>query len=208
LTEINQEKTTKRNKRGTEVLPFKEWRSSDELRVAFESFSDPDIHRLRMAAKSLGLLDSSWSIDDLINEAIMDALNGNRKCRDDMKVIPFLIGAMRSILYKKRSKRHRDPIGFQTTKEDQQNIGELKSTNLSPEQELEKIQEPDPIELNKRRAEEIEQLFKGDDDALWILEGIKDGLPAEEIRKISEMSKKTYDTTRKRIRRKTQQQIT
>lgn len=74
---------------------------------------------------------------------------------------------------------------------------------------------PDPLEqvldVEERRArysaakadaDAIEALFVGDQPVLAIIEGEKEGMPAREVREMFELDEKTYDSARRRMRRK------
>ena len=68
----------------------------EEMRQAISGLTTVELVRLRKAGRiyAVGL---ACDADDLLGEAVAAAIAGNRRCRRDMMIVPFLVGAMRSI---------------------------------------------------------------------------------------------------------------
>ena len=172
-----------------------------ELRAAFESFSDADEVRLEKAARYL-----KWKcgveIDELINEAVMRALNGDRRCRRDLPPVVFLIGVMKSLASDIIAKRKTDPIAKRAVGDAGSTSGPLAaepSADPNPEEALIAKEERERAAAVK---EELEDLFADNERALMVLWGEMGDLSAEEIREQTGMDKTTYASARRHVRRK------
>ncbi len=86
-----------------------------ELRETFESLGDAEYLKLNKAAGYLG-----WKCglegDELLGEAMMRALKGNRHCRRDLPPFVFLVGIMKSLARRssRSGKRTRSPSTWAT----------------------------------------------------------------------------------------------
>ena len=175
--------------------------SVTDLRTAFESFEAADSLRLEKAGRYLG-----WKCrtdgGELLGEAVMRALNGDRRCPRHLAVVPFLIGVMKSLASEIIAKRNSDPLAKRIGEDPHSPSGFLASSptdELNPEEALMVRQEEEYMET---LVAEIEALFANDEQAQLILDGAMNGLSAEEIRESGALDRSTYNTARKRIRRR------
>lgn len=176
-----------------------------DLRAAFESFEAADSLRLDKAGRYLG-----WKCrtdgGELLGEAVMRALNGDRRCPRHLATVPFLIGVMKSLASEINGNRHSDPLANRTGEDPRSPTGFL-ATNPTdepnPEEALMVRQEEEHMEA---LVAEIESLFADDEQAQQVLMGEMIGRLAEEIRAHGSMDRSTYKTARKRIRRRIDRQ--
>ncbi len=159
--------------------------SSGELGDALQSFSDADWLRLRKAANFLSSR-LSLSADDLINEAVIKALSGDRKCPRDVEPIVFLLNAMRSITHNESVK--------------------AANLNVSDGEDIDSIGNGSESSANnaldaKCLLQKIEALFADDDECTLLLMALADDLTKQEIMGVMEVSTTAYETIRKRFRR-------
>lgn len=168
--------------------------SVDEMREHLRTLSKEDHARLKKA--SIYLTGDPATGLELINRAVLVALNGTRKCPRELHIVVFLIGAMKSILWwerrqEQRAPRHEpvDTIGVEGT------TLELVSTARNPEELMLAREEV------RARLAILEELFAEDDEAQGVFLGDFDGLSADQIREELNMDTKRYATVRRRIRR-------
>ena len=80
--------------------------SEVEIRSAIHALTEEDLHRLTGVAGALVYIgDLSWTIDDLLHEAIRRLFDGQRSWRRDMDVVPQIVGSMKSIASQQRTAR-------------------------------------------------------------------------------------------------------
>jgi RNA polymerase sigma-70 factor (ECF subfamily) len=178
-----------------------EFLSAAELRTAFEAFSAADSLRLEKAGQYLGRKCRTDG-NELLGEAVLRALNGNRRCPRHLSALHFLIGVMKSLASEIIEKRNRDPLAKRID-----NDPRLPSSILAcfpadqpnPEQAL-MVSEED--EFMKAVVADIEALFANDKEAQQVLAGVMNGTPAEQVRKRCSMDLSTYNSARRRIRRR------
>jgi DNA-directed RNA polymerase specialized sigma24 family protein len=158
-----------------------------EQALAANLIGDMNLLRLKATARLLARgLEPEFHWWDLLQEAFARVLNGSRRVPPDVPVDAFMAGVMRSIraeCWRKRS-RHADPASSRETME-------------APDPAA----DPERAALAEEELKSIERLFEDDPLALNILEGLADGLSAEEIRGRYGISNTGYDSARKRMRR-------
>jgi len=169
----------------------------ERLARALEALDEADLRRLRMIAqfRARTLPGIEWS--DLLNEAVTRALEGTRRWRDEVGLVIFLAGVMRSLADEHwRQYRERgtvlaaDLVGA---------LGEGEEDPIASAAD----DAPDPErELHARRClSAIDSLFGKDEDALRVIAGLREGLEAAEIQRKYGIDATRYATTRRRIRR-------
>lgn len=150
---------------------------------AIRALGDADLARLRalahLRARSLPGLD--WS--DLLNEAIVRALDGTRRWPAGVPIVAFLAGTMRSLEHD-----HRRRMALERAWRDG---AEAEAATAGPEEAV--------VAMQAFGA--ILAAFSGDETVLRIVEGLAAGRPAAEIRALHGLSEKQYDSARKRLRR-------
>jgi RNA polymerase sigma-70 factor (ECF subfamily) len=167
--------------------------SADEIEEALTSLTEADLHRLRKAATHFAARSAYQTWEDLFQEAVVRALDGTRKCRRDVNVVTFLRNVMRSLLSADNElHEHKLRAAVSDEKEKQDQINLIVSSQCSPEEQLALSSESNAIFA----------LFGEDDEITMILMGLQEGLSAKEIQEISGIDKTTYESARKRMRRK------
>lgn len=156
-----------------------------ERAVAAKLVGDMNLLRLKVVARVLARgLEPHLFWGDLLQEAFARVLNGTRKQPEGVPIDVFMTGVMRSIRaeYWRRRRRHDD-------------AGE------SVEETPDPAPDPERTTLAQKALKEVMALFSRDREALQIIEGLADGLTAEEICNGYGMTRTEYDSARKRMRR-------
>ena len=173
--------------------------SVEELRTALEQLSATENLRLTKAARYF-VLGTTMEPAELLNEAVSRALDGTRSCRLGLRIVPFLIGAMKSIAWAHRDAHNEAPrlvslsaTGTETTALQVPAKGRNAEEWLVAREDYE----------SQRAALEI--LFADDEPAFLVVTGDIDGMSAEEIRVELDLDLKAYASVRRRIRRKINQ---
>ena len=170
----------------------------EETRQAIAGLTTVELVRLRKAGRiyAVGI---ACDADDLLGEAVAAAIAGNRRCRRDMMIVPFLVGAMRSIASKTRvsGKRAGEVMSLDATGTDGL---PLVPPPVSREPDIETLQLRE--EDRKLRIEALEELFADDDDALLMIWADLEEKSKEEIKMQLDIDDKAYATIRRRIRRR------
>ena len=167
-----------------------------ETALALKLVTEMELLRLKVIARlhARGLPpDVAW--DDLLQEALTRYLTGARQRPDGVPIVAFLAGVMRSVRadHLRRAKRAAGEGGALRLDQDgdESQAVELRDPAPDPERALIAAQE----------LLEIKRLFADDAVALQIIDGLAEGLPAEEIRAVKRISRIDYDSARKRMRR-------
>jgi RNA polymerase sigma-70 factor (ECF subfamily) len=172
--------------------------SIDEVREAIESLSDPDLARLQAVSFRYGGGSGVSSADDLLQESVLRALDGRRRCPRGVGVVRFLAEAMRSIASSERKtagRRPEEPLVHVT--EDGRPLP-VPDASKAVDVELGGRQEAEQI------LQSVMGLFADDDVATTIVEGDIDGLTPGEIRDLLDLDETSYNTKRRLIRRRIQ----
>ena len=165
--------------------------------LALRLVTEMDLLRLKAIAR----LHARWlppdvGWDDLLQEAITRVLVGSRKVPEDVPVVAFIAGIMRS-LRTEHWRRHTRGFGRERVLLDHP-AGEL-------ERDIIELRDPSPTPERALAAEQelaaIARLFADDPVALRILACLGEGMSAEQIRVVTGLSKTDYDSARKRMRR-------
>jgi RNA polymerase sigma-70 factor (ECF subfamily) len=164
--------------------------------LALNLVTEMDLLRLKSIARlyARGLPpDVAW--DDLLQEAVTRVLTGKRVQPEGVPMVRFLGGIMRS-LRADHIRRARHGLGrcdpsWVDSAEDERFELELLDPHADPERAL----------IVAEELEKIRQLFADDPVALKIIEGLAEGLAAEQIRARHGISRTDYDSARKRMRR-------
>ncbi len=172
-----------------------------EQALALDMVTQMDLLRLKSIARlrARGLpADVGW--EDLLQEAFARVLAGTRRRPEGLPVVAFLAGVMRSL--RAEYLRHRRPGG---ERHDSTGIEEhLDPSSEAASRRMEFRDTASDPALAVGALQEIaaiERLFAGDAVALCIIEGLGQGLDAEQIRTAAGILPVDYDSARKRIRR-------
>lgn len=179
--------------------------TEDEMRLAVAALSDVDLLKLERAAVWLTSR-RSISPDDLLQEAICRSLEGARRCPRGVRLVAFVINAMRSILSSHQKASAGDPIELATPvsalsegDDEIDPLANIRDSAPTPEQQL--LAED---EANQMKAG-LHRLFDDDPVAELVLLDIFAGLTAEEARADLQLDETEYATIRRRIRRRINQ---
>jgi DNA-directed RNA polymerase specialized sigma24 family protein len=167
-----------------------------ESALALRLITETELLRLKTIAKlhARGLPpDVGW--DDLLQEALTRVLVGARVPPENVPIVAFLAGIMRSLKSEHWRRATNRSGRLQTLRIDQASDAardvELRDPAPTPERSLSARQE----------LTAIKQLFADDSVALKIIAGLADDLSAEQIRCAHRISRTDYDSARKRMRR-------
>lgn len=186
--------------------------SSDDIRQAIENLSSEDVARIRKAAKYCLFGTEYQDPSELVNEAVIRSIEGangfdGRRWPKNIPFVAFMFKTIQSIANGSRE----SPIQGKTvrleamTAESQNVDNALASFDyfnvcvVSQAIEVEEIE--DRITNATTDTNLIDTYFGSDDEVSWIIMGYKDGMKASEIRNISGMTTKEYETAHKRFRR-------
>jgi len=186
-----------------------------EVEAAIEALTPPQSIKLRefalMKVSKLGRKAQSYTWKDLLSDAYIDALSGNRNWnKSQVDFFGFLIGAMRSIASNRRSKFDRVEKSLGLGKEgklleiplDGKNhdgkmeVLQIVSLTPNPERELlDKEQE----KIDRERVQAIMRLAEERELAPFILLDLMDGKSGPEIQRSLNITKTQYETEMKWI---------
>jgi len=150
--------------------------------LALKLVTEIDLLRLKTIARwyARGLPPHvGW--EDLLQEAFARMLSGSRRQPEGISTVVFLAGVMRSL----RAAHWRRAGGPDSASDDPRDPAP------DPEHAVSALQV----------ITAIERLFSGDPIVLRIIEGLADGLTAEQIRSAHGIAPVEYDSARKRMRR-------
>jgi DNA-directed RNA polymerase specialized sigma24 family protein len=156
--------------------------------LALKLITAMDLLRLKSIARlyARGLpADVAW--DDLLQEAITRVLTGKRVKPDEIPMVTFLGGIMRSL---RSDHLRRARFGLRHGESSPQ-VNEVLDPAADPERAL----------IAADELEKIRLLFVNDSIALQIVNGLAAGLSADQIRTHNGIPRKDYDSARKRMRR-------
>src|SRR6202034_3249370 len=140
--------------------------------AALATLSDADLLRLKRFAqlRSLRLPLLNWS--DLLNEAIVRALDGSRLWPADVDFMVFMLQSIRSIASEQWRRIQRTPVTREAdlppadpTSADTASLDEVGRNELDPQREM----------LAERALRDVMTLFRADKQATAILEGLAKG---------------------------------
>jgi len=171
-----------------------------EQAVALELVTETDLLRLKAIARlhARGLPpDVGW--EDLLQETFARVLAGSRRQPPGVPTVAFLSGVMRSLRAAHWGRRMAlaDPASpanreFRVAPADLA-VRPLAASDPTPD--------PERALCALQEIAAIERLFADDPAILQIIEGLGEGLTAEEIRSASGLASIEYDTARRRMRR-------
>ena len=172
-------------------------RSRDEVESAILAFTPDEALRLRDVSWRYASL-CTLEADDLLQEAIVRALEGSRKCPVNISVVRFLAEAMRSIAHGESEKTENQVVPISLLSADDQESKSLNRPDRSPSIEENVINEESAAILRNS----IIALFNEGTPERDMVEGIMDGWSAEELRELLNLDKTVYNSMRRLIRRR------
>ena len=168
--------------------------SADEL----NRLSEADLRRLERIARlrTIGLNELDWR--DLLHDAVTRLLDGSRHCPRGLSLVVFLRETMRSIVSDHWRRRSASPILLEAElpqAEDGERSGIVENApdlTTNPEREASAAE----------TLTSIEEVFRNDPAAMFVIVGMVDGKSPNEIQEEANMNPTRYATTQRRIRRK------
>lgn len=163
--------------------------------LALDLVSRMDLLRLKAIARlyARGLpRELAW--EDMLQDALTRIITGTRQRPAGVTTVAFVAGVLRSLRaeYWRRAIREPRHNDVAPTEGDSPLALSLPDPTPGPERALSARQE----------LMAIKRLFAQDAAALKIIDGLGEGLPAEQIRHATGLSKTDYDSARRRMRRK------
>jgi DNA-directed RNA polymerase specialized sigma24 family protein len=164
--------------------------------LALDLVHQMDLLRLKTIARlyARGLPpDVTW--DDLLQEALTRVIVGSRLRPEGVATVAFVAGILRSLRSEYWRRATRQSGSNDTLRIDHASDESLALVLRDPA--------PGPERAVSARQElaAIKRLFADDPAALKVIDGLGEGLSAEQIRRVTRMSKTDYDSTRRRMRR-------
>jgi RNA polymerase sigma-70 factor (ECF subfamily) len=163
--------------------------------LALEALSKIDLLRLKTVARiyARGLPEGLW--EDMLQEALTRVFAGSRRRPEGVPVVAFVAGVLRSLRghYWRRARKELRDDQFQIDHESDETF---ERDLIDPTPRAERAL------AARQQLALIKVLFSDDPVALTIIEGLADGLAAEEIRASMRLSKTDYDSARRRMRRR------
>jgi DNA-directed RNA polymerase specialized sigma24 family protein len=174
-------------------------RSRDEIEAAIRGLRPPDWARLRKVARryaNTGAIEA----DDLLQEAMMRALS-TRACPAHVDVVRFIAEAMRSIAHDQRKKQKpvAELVPIARTGEAFETGVDLVDESEGPEDGL--ITKQDAAHY-VATYDAIRALFEDDPIAKDVLDGRLEGMTPDDIRALTGLDQRAYDTKFRLIRRR------
>jgi DNA-directed RNA polymerase specialized sigma subunit, sigma24 homolog len=170
--------------------------SPAEIAAAISELSEADTNRLRKVAHAYSR-DRPIEAEDLLQDAFVRALDGDRKCPRSVDVVRFLAEAMRSIASDALKAQTRRPVLCPVPESGEDELPfDPPDPRPNAEQELSAAEEARRI---KRAAL---ALFDDDLEAQTIAEGMMDGMEGEELRSCTGLDEKAFATKRRLVRRR------
>jgi DNA-directed RNA polymerase specialized sigma24 family protein len=166
--------------------------------AALAALSGADLLRLKRFAqlRSLRLPLLNWS--DLLNEAIVRALDGSRLWPRDVDFIVFLLQSIRSIASEQWRRIQRAPVTREAdllpadpANAERASLDELGRDELNPEREV----------LAALALRDVMTIFRADQHAMAILEGLAEGDAPTDVQRRAGMTPIQYASAQRRIRR-------
>ncbi len=163
--------------------------------LALDVLSKIDLLRLKAVARiyARGLPDGAW--EDMLQEALTRVFAGTRRRPDSVPVLVFVVGVLRSLRghYWRRARKELRNHLLQIDHSIDETVERLLvDPTPGPERSL----------VARQQLALIKALFSDDPVALKIIDGLADGLSAEQVRASMRLSKTDYDSARRRMRRK------
>lgn len=164
-----------------------------ETALALNLLSKTDLLRLKTVARIYARgLEPEGAWEDLLQIAITRVLTGSRQCPAGVSMVALIAGILRSLRtdYWRRLRRQARENRLRIDHEREESLA-LVDPTPGPERTLDARQQLTLVKL----------LFADDPAALQIIDGLSNGLSAEQIRLSTGLSRMDYDSTRRRMRR-------
>lgn len=176
--------------------PDKEYWETEAIMLLLDGLSEANWIRLKKVAAYRSLF-VPVGADDLLQEAIVRALSGERRCPKEVTIVKFLAETMRSIASASAKSFSKKPGSVQLSDFEEHSI--LQSATQEKPKSIEEIicSEGEAKEIK----EKIFGLFEQDEIATMILMGRVEEMPANEIQSMLGIDQVKYQSKSKYIRR-------
>lgn len=164
--------------------------------LALNLVSQMDLLRLKAIARVYARgLAAQVTWEDLLQEALTRVIAGSRRKPEDITMVAFVAGILRSLRTDHARRATRESGGVNVLQRDYESDQSQVIGLVDPA--------PGPERMLTARQELalIRGLFADDLPVLEIIDGLADGSSAEQIRVATGRSKIEYDSARKRMRR-------
>ena len=173
-------------------------RSPNEVAEAIRAFTPVQWLRLRKVSEKYAPI-ARMKPDDLVQEAFVRALDENgRKCPAHIDVVKFLAEAMRSIADGELEKLENTVVHIAVAPHDD-DADEAQSVPDRADTAEQQLMRHEEAALIRR---DVLALFDDDPQAHDIVEGVMEGMTADELRELTGLDKTGYDSKRRLIRRR------
>ncbi len=179
--------------------------SPAEITAAINGLSEVELVRLRQYASArvrlLGRKAGTETGDDLLQAAITDLLQDNRRWdKANVSFMGFLFGSMKSISsnWAKTYAAEEDPIRETDLKQDD---SDGKPSRNPLERHASAASSAEDRLINRATLQQIETLFKDDQEAQMVLAAWEDGCDPPGVRELWDLTQNQYNTIVRRIRR-------
>ena len=174
-------------------------RPPDDIFEALETLTPTDKARLQKIAQSFArIMGVEW--EDLYSEALTRALEGRRNCPADVHPVAFIVNVMKGMKSDDfRAGKRRQKQGFDVIS--QGDLLDLHANDAAPSPEEALIAKQADAEW-VQCFERLFGSFEGDDEIQLILLAMNEGLDGAALRGEIGLDEKTYNSARRRLRRK------
>lgn len=177
-------------------------RSPEEFKAALAALGQADLLRLRRAADQL-VGDGVMGRDDLIQESYCRVLAGSRPWPSDVRLLPFLVNVMKSVVSNERRKLRRseeDGSAVRAPLSLHDAAGRLAVDTEDPRPNVEDVLLADVGVAEFKRG--ILGLFADDPEAQLLVEGMAEGMQGEELRQLADLDLTSFNSKRRFVRRR------
>jgi DNA-directed RNA polymerase specialized sigma24 family protein len=164
--------------------------------LALELVDQMDLLRLKSIARlyARGLPpEVAW--DDMLQEALTRVIAGSRQRPEGVTTVAFVAGILRSLRTEYWRRVTRESGGHDRLRIDHESDESLALVLPDP------AAGPERALSARQELSAIKQLFAADPTALKIIDGLGEGLSADQIRRYTGLSKTDYESARRRMRR-------
>jgi len=167
-----------------------------EVEEAFKALTPADWARLELFSRRFAHVLNKHP-KDVVSSAVIDALDGTRKCRRNLKPVAFLFGIIRSEasneLKKKDPLRNATIINIEDSEtDDYSNFDIPAPEEINPENQL----------IAKQEIDALFDLVSDDEIAGLVMQTICEGMSGTEACKELGISKTDYESARRKINRR------
>jgi RNA polymerase sigma-70 factor (ECF subfamily) len=169
--------------------------------LALKLVTEMDLLRLKTIARCYARgLPPHVGWEDLLQEAFARVLSGSRRQPEGVTTLVFLVGVIRS-LRAAHLRRARSSGTLARAESAERNPADVDEAAVAADGPPDPAPDPEQAVSSLQQIAAIELLFSDDALVLRIIEGLAEGLTAEQIRTSHGISPVEYDSARKRMRR-------